>query len=135
MLGLKYAAAAAVVTITILILSATAEANPPRCGFDRYGYHPPDFRGCYVVEPAPVYVPVYSAPRVYRAPRARHVRHIYRGVRPVHRYRPKVAVRYLPAPPPPPPHDGYYAAGYPAGPGCYYDNGYDMVVHHICYGR
>lgn len=98
----KYGLAVLTTALAVLVLSAPAEANP-RCGFDRYGYHPPDFRGCYdryAYPPAPY--PVYPAP---------------------------VAV-YLP----PPPSDGYYAAGIPPGPGCYYDNGYDMRVHRVCYG-
>ena len=92
----------------VALLSLTVEAHP-RCGFDRYGYHPPDFRGCYDREadrPLP--------PRVQHAPVAAYL--------------------------PPPPAGGYYADGYyyaagiPPGPGCYYDNGYNMRVHRVCYG-
>ncbi len=91
----------------VALLSLTVEAHP-RCGFDRYGYHPPDFRGC------PDFIDERPLPP--RAPP------------------PRRAVKR------PPPADGYYADGYyyaagiPPGPGCYYDNGYNMRVHRVCYG-
>jgi hypothetical protein len=46
MTGLKYVIAAIAAASTIAIHSASAEAHR-RCGYDRYGYHAPDFSGCY----------------------------------------------------------------------------------------
>jgi hypothetical protein len=114
----RYGAVAFVALMMSALCIGTAEANR-RCGFDRYGYHPPDFRGCYfdavVIEPPP--------PPVVRVRPSRHV------ARRVHRARRPVA--FIP-PPPPPPFEGYYTSE-PLRPGCYFDNGYDMRVHRICY--
>lgn len=113
----KYGAVAVAALIVSALGSDTALANP-RCGFDRYGYHPPDFRGCYfdavIVEPPP--------PVVRVKPR--------RVVNRVHAVRRPVA--FVPPPPPPPPFEGYYTSE-PLRPGCYFDNGYDLRVHRICY--
>lgn len=120
MLVVRCGITALAAVLTVSVLSVAAGATPRRCGFDRYGYHPPDFRGCYsgveVVEvPAPV-VRAKRAQRVHRAHRAQRVR------RPV----------AIAPPPPPPPFEGYYAAE-PLRPGCYFDNGNDMIAHRICY--
>lgn len=122
MLSAKYGIAALAAVLAAVGLSATAEATYRGCGFDRYGYHPPDFRGC---APA-VEVVVVRAP-VVRVKRVRRVKPVQR-VRRAPRVRKVVAV--LP-PPPPPPFEGYYAVA-PIQPGCYFDNGYDMRVHRIC---
>lgn len=124
MLSVRYGIAALAAVLTVSGLSATAEATYRGCGFDRYGYHPPNFRGCYDrVEIIEVPVPVVRVKRVRRAPPLHRVRRAPR----VHR-----AVAVIPPPPPPPPFEGYYAAA-PIQPGCYFDNGYDMRVHRICY--
>jgi hypothetical protein len=134
MLSMKYGIAALVGALAVVGLSASAQATYRGCGFDRYGYHPPDFSGCgpavaIVAVPAPVV-------RVKRVRRSRPpVRRVQRTVkRPVQR-RPRVrrvVAMMPPPPPPPPPFDGYYVAK-PIQPGCYFDNGYDMRVHRICY--
>jgi hypothetical protein len=140
-ISVRYGVATVAALSSLALFSATAEANR-RCGFDRYGYHPPDFRGCYdygIVEvPVPVAVPVvpvvgvpppapvYRRHRVGRVHKSHRVRRVYRA-RPVVAFAPP-----LPPPPPPPPFEGYYRAA-PPPPGCYYDNGYDMAVHIICY--
>lgn len=125
MLGVRYGVAALAAVLAVSVLSATADANR-RCGFDRYGYHPPDFRGCYygvaIVEEPVVIVRPKRVRRVHRAKVKR--------ARPVRR---AVAIAPPPPPPPPPlPFEGYYASE-PLQPGCYFDNGYDMAVHRICY--
>jgi hypothetical protein len=124
MLAVRYGITALAAVLTVSVLSTAAGATYRGCGFDRYGYHPPDFRGCYygpeIVEvPVPVVrvKPVRRAQHVHRVPRAPLVRR---------------AAAIAPPPPPPPPFEGYYAAA-PIQPGCYFDNGYDMRVHRICY--
>lgn len=138
MIGMRYGVATFAALSLLALCSATAEANR-RCGFDRYGYHPPDFRGCYygyeILEvPVPV-VPVVRVPPdrpLYRRHRVHKVHKTHKARR-VRRARPVVAYAPpLPPPPPPPPFEGYYRAA-PPPPGCYYDNGYDMAVHVICY--
>jgi hypothetical protein len=99
MTGSKYGVAIIAAALTATTLAPSAEANR-RCGYDRYGYHPPDFSGCYGQHPYgwgfyPAYGP-YPEGGYYVLPS-------YEG--------------YYPA-------DGYY---------CYYDNGYDLRVHRICY--
>lgn len=122
MLGARYGIAALAAVLAVSVLAATAEATYRGCGFDRYGYHPPNFGGCYdrveIIEgPAPV----------VRARRIKRVQRVHR----VPRIRRAVAIA-PPPPPPPPPFEGYYAAE-PLRPGCYFDNGYDMLAHRICY--
>jgi hypothetical protein len=140
-ISVRYGVATVAALSSLALFSATAEANR-RCGFDRYGYHPPDFRGCYgyaivevpVVPVVPV-VRVPAEPPVYRRHRVRKVHKVHKShkVRRAPRARPVVAFAPpLPPPPPPPPFEGYYRAA-PPPPGCYYDNGYDMAVHVICY--
>lgn len=46
MLSARHGIAALAAVLASVALSATAEATYRGCGFDRYGYHPPDFRGC-----------------------------------------------------------------------------------------
>ena len=129
MLGVKGGIAVMAAILAVCGLSASAEANR-RCGFDRYGYNPPNFRGCYdAVEIIAVPPPVLRVKRPRRVKRAA----VYRP----HRARPirkvvAVGVRPPPPPPPGPPFEGYYASE-PLLPGCYFDNGYDMQVHRICY--
>ena len=43
----KYVVAAVVAATSVAVLSAPAEATHRRCGFDPYGYHAPNFWGCY----------------------------------------------------------------------------------------
>lgn len=124
MLRARYGFAGLAAVMAIAGLSASAEATYRGCGFDRYGYHPPDFRGCErTVEIIAVPAPVVRLKRV-------------RKVKPIRRVRRAPPVRRViavaPPPPPPPPFEGYYAAA-PIQPGCYFDNGYDMRVHRICY--
>lgn len=126
MLSARHSIAALTAVVAAIGLSATAEATYRGCGFDRYGYHPPNFRGC-----APAVEVVVVRPPVVVVKRVRRVR-----VKPVHRVvhrapRVRAVVAVLP-PPPPPPIDNYYAVA-PIQPGCYFDNGYDMRVHRICY--
>lgn len=135
MLGVKYGIAALAMVLTGCIFTATAEATYRGCGFDRYGYHPPNFRGCYAVEIVEVPPPVVRvAVPVVRVKRPRRV--VRKPARRVHRARPvRKVVAFVPPPlppPPAPPFEGYYAAE-PLMPGCYYDNGYDLQVHRICY--
>jgi hypothetical protein len=46
MIRAKHAVATILAALTVVSFSVAAEANF-RCGYDRYGYHPPDFSGCY----------------------------------------------------------------------------------------
>ena len=47
MFRMQYIALGAVAAVTAIALSTPADATHRRCGYDRYGYHAPDFRGCY----------------------------------------------------------------------------------------
>jgi len=125
MLSVRCGAAALAAMLAVVGLSATAEATYRGCGFDRYGYHPPNFRGCDQA----VEIIAVPAPMV-RVKRVRRVKLIHR-VRRAPRVR-SIVVVVPPPPPPRPPFDGYYAVA-PIQPGCYFDNGYDMRVHRICY--
>jgi hypothetical protein len=125
-ISVRYGVATVAALSSLALFSATAEANR-RCGFDRYGYHPPDFRGCYgyaIVEvPAVPGVPVVTVPAeppLYRRHRVRKVHKVHKPqkVRRAPRARPVVAFAPpLPPPPPPPPFEGYYRAA-PPPPGC-----------------
>ena len=125
MLVVRCGITALAAVLTVSVLSVAAEATPRRCGFDRYGYHPPDFRGCYSsIEAVEVPGPVVRARPVQRVHRAHRVQR-------AQRVRRAVAIA-PPPPPPPPPFEGYYAAE-PLRPGCHFDNGNDMIAHRICY--
>lgn len=124
MLSVRYGIAAMAAVLAVAGLSATAEATYRGCGFDRYGYHPPNFRGC-----APAVEIIVVRPPVVVVKRVRRVR--VKPVRRVVRKAPR-APAIVALLPPPPPIDNYYAVA-PIQPGCYFDNGYDMRVHRICY--
>jgi hypothetical protein len=102
--GLRQAVATIAAALSLTTLSVSAQANFFRCGYDRYGYHPPDFIGCYWLQregwgnyPAYGYYPPFGS---YASPR-------YEGnaIGPIS----------------------------PVVHGCYYNNGYDLKVHLICY--
>lgn len=102
MARLKIAAAITAAAFVAATFSVPAEANR-RCGYDRYGYHPPSHRGCGHVRQGWGFYPAYGfywEGSYYAIPR----------------YRPYYLVPY----------------GYPIPYGCYYDNGYDLRVHLVC---
>jgi hypothetical protein len=105
MVRAKHVVAIILAALTVASFSAAAEANF-RCGYDRYGYHPSDFSGCY---------------RYYRQGWGFYPAY---GFRPADSYYapPRYAPVYLVPPP------VYYVPTY----GCYYDNGYDLRPHLIC---
>jgi hypothetical protein len=110
MSGFKFAVGALVAASSVLALSSAADATHRRCGYDPYGYHAPDFRGC-----------------------SRYIRGSYRdgwGFYPAYGFYPAGSYYALPRYPVyavPPPVYPVYPAAY-----CYYDNGYDFRVRRVC---
>jgi hypothetical protein len=100
---LKYTLAALAAALSVTAFSAPAAATHRRCGYDPYGYHAPNFWGCYRrgwgFYPAYGFYPEGS---YYATPR-------------------------YPVYPVPPPAYPVYTTSY-----CYFDNGYDMRPHRIC---
>ncbi|MFT3732866.1 MAG: hypothetical protein QM780_15835 [Hyphomicrobium sp.] len=112
MSGLKFVVGALAAGLSLAAFSSAADATFYRgCGYDPYGYHAPDYRGC----------PTY-------------IRRAYRkgwGFYPAYGFYPAGSYyalpRYYPVYPVPAPVYPAYPVRY-----CYYDNGYDFRVRSVC---
>jgi hypothetical protein len=111
---LKFLAAAATIAAAFLSTASTAQAFHRRCGFDPYGYHAPDFRGC---------------PKYVRRGYGRAYRQGW-GFYPAYGFYPAGSYYALPRgrvyAVPEPVYPGYYPGN------CYYDRGYDFRVRMVC---
>jgi hypothetical protein len=155
--GTKYILASLVFALAGFAWAGPSEANwDARCGFDRYGYHPPSWRGCGRVSEVWDVPPPVRAVRAHRV--ARH--HVHRSpptpVVAAPAAAPAVVANvprreafssYWDGPPPPRPVSIYhvphgrayrdlppalyagpvYGTAYRGGP-CHYDNGWYEVI-------
>lgn len=103
----KFVAGALAAVLSIAAFSSAAEAWQRRCGYDPYGYHPPNFRGCY-------------GGGYYRSGW---------GFYPAYGFYPAGSYYALP-------RDPVYAVPVPypvySRAFCYYDNGWDFRVRRVC---
>ena len=103
--GVRYIFAVLALALGVASLTGPAEANR-RCGYDRYGYHAPSWRGC---------------------DRLRYDWDGYPPPPPVQIYRPYPVYRAYPKLPPAVYAAPVYGYGYRGGR-CHYDNGWYGVI-------
>ncbi|MBS0235062.1 MAG: hypothetical protein JSR99_16460 [Proteobacteria bacterium] len=105
----KVVVGALAAVLSIAAFSSSAYATHRRCGYDPYGYHPPDFRGCY-----DYYRPAYRRGWGFYPAYGFYPAGSYYAL-------PRYPVYAVPVPYP------VYSGAY-----CYYDNGWDFRVRRVC---